>query len=56
MMHWLTENAGTILVSLLLLAIVAGIIHHLIRAKRKGKSACGNNCACCPMCDACHKP
>lgn len=54
-MRWITENAGTILVSLLLLAAIGGIVRYLIREKRKGRSACGSSCACCPMHGACRK-
>ena len=52
---FILENAGTILVGTLLLLIVAAIIRQLIRDKKKGKSACGNNCSCCPMSGKCHK-
>ncbi|MBR0218901.1 MAG: FeoB-associated Cys-rich membrane protein [Clostridia bacterium] len=48
-------NAGTIAVSLLLIALVTGIIVKLFRDKKKGKSSCGCNCGCCPMASSCHK-
>ena len=53
-MQWLSENWGTVLVALALLGIVTAIVRQLIRDKRKGKSACGCNCASCPMGGACH--
>ena len=55
MMQWFAENGGPLLVSLLLLAAVAGILRYLIREKRRGRSACGNSCAACPMHGACHR-
>lgn len=51
----ITENMGTILITLLLVLMVAGIIHTLIKDKKQGKSSCGGNCAHCGMCKACHK-
>ena len=50
---WIADNLGTILISLFLLLIVAGIIRSLIQNKKKGKSSCGGNCAHCKMCPAC---
>ncbi len=49
---------GTILVLIILLAIVAGIVSHMIRARRDGKSViCGCDCkscgGCCGSCSAC---
>ncbi len=55
-MNWFTENAGTILVSLVLVLLVAFIVRGLIRDKREGRSSCGGDCGCCPMGGACHKP
>lgn len=54
-MRWLSENWGTVLVALALLSVVIAIIRRLIRDKRQGRSACGGNCAGCPMGGACHK-
>ena len=42
--------AGTIFVSLILLAVVCVIIAKMIRDKKKGKS-----CAGCPSCGMCSK-
>lgn len=52
-MSWLIANMGTILVTLVLILIVAGIIHTMIRDKKQGKSTCGGNCAHCKMCTSC---
>lgn len=48
-------NPGTIIVSLVLIALVAGIIIRLRKDRKKGKSSCGCNCGCCPMAGSCHK-
>lgn len=53
MMAWLIQNIGTIVITLLLIVIVAGIISRLIKDKKQGKSSCGGNCAHCGMCENC---
>ena len=53
-MGWFTENLGTIVVSLVLIAIVALIVVKMIRDKKKGKSSCGCGCANCAMRGSCH--
>lgn len=55
MMTWIMENLGTVLVSAGLLLIVALVIVKLIRDRKKGKTACGCNCAHCAMAGSCHK-
>ena len=55
MMRGIVENLGTILVSLALIGLVAGILVRLRRDKKQGKTACGGNCGCCPMAGSCHK-
>lgn len=55
MMAWILENIGTIAICVVLGAIVTGIIVHMIKDRKKGKSSCGGNCAHCPMGGACHK-
>ena len=55
MLDWITANAGTLGISLLLIGLVALIILQLRRDKKKGKSSCGANCGCCPMSGSCHK-
>lgn len=52
MAAYLTENIGTILITILLVLIVAGIIHSMIRDKKRGKSLCSGNCSHCRMCSA----
>ena len=55
MMQGIIENAGTIVVSLLLIGLVTVIIIRLRRDRKQGKSSCGGNCGCCPMAGSCHK-
>ncbi|MBQ3968344.1 MAG: FeoB-associated Cys-rich membrane protein [Lachnospiraceae bacterium] len=54
MLEWISENIGTIFISLLLILMVTGIIRTLIKDKKQGRSSCGGNCAHCKMCAACH--
>lgn len=55
MWTWITANLATILLSLVLLAVVAGIVWRLIRQKKQGKSSCGCGCENCPSSHMCHK-
>ena len=55
MLQWISANIGTILISLVLLAVVALIIRSMVNDKKQGKSSCGGNCASCGGCCACHK-
>ena len=56
MLQGIAENAGTIVVSLLLTGIVVLIVLKLRRDRKKGKCSCGGQCGCCPMAGSCHKP
>ena len=55
MLHWFSENLGTIIISLVLLAVVIAIARYLIRQKKAGKISCGAGCAHCAMHVSCHK-
>ena len=55
MFQWIAGNAGTILVTLLLIVVVAGIIRQLRMDRLQGKNSCGSNCGCGPMSGSCHK-
>ena len=47
---------GTLIVGLILIAIVAGIVFSMIKAKRAGRHpSCGGHCASCPGCRSCSK-
>ena len=54
MLHWISANLSTILISIALLAIVVLIIRGLVRQKKLGKSSCGAGCAPCAMHGQCH--
>ena len=54
-MTLIMSNLGTILVTLLLVAIVTGIILSMRKDKKQGRSTCGGNCAHCKMCAACRQ-
>ena len=55
MFVWISNNLGTILITLVLILIVAGVIYSIVRDKKKGKSLCGGNCGHCAMGCSCHK-
>ncbi len=55
MLQWFAENAGTIIVSLLLAVLVAAIIKKLADDHRQGKTSCGSRCGSCPMASACRR-
>ena len=55
MFQWIGENAGTIVASIALIALVTGIVIRMRKDKKQGKSSCGCNCGCCPMSGSCHK-
>ena len=54
MLHWITENLSTIIVSAILLAIISATSVYLIRQRKKGRRSCGCNCAHCAMHGTCH--
>ena len=55
MNQWIAENAGTILVSIALLGMVAAIVMKLRRDRKQGKPSCDCQCGSCPMAGACHR-
>ena len=54
MLQWISANIGTILISLVLLAVVTLIIRSMVHDKKQGKSSCGAGCAHCAMHGQCH--
>ena len=50
MITLISDNLGTIVVSLILVLAVVLIIRTMINDKKQGKSSCGGNCANCRMC------
>jgi len=55
MLTFLAENAGTIIVLLILIAVLTAIVVKFIRDKKKGKGLCACGCSGCPSKDMCHK-
>ena len=55
MLQAVMDNAGTIIITLVLIAVVTAIIVKLRRDHKQGKASCGGKCGCCPMSGACHK-
>ncbi len=55
MLAWLSENSGTVIMSLLLIGIVFAIAIKLIRDKKRSKSICGSSCESCGMKSSCNK-
>ena len=54
MVQMIAENAGTIVVTIGLIAVVAAIVVKLRKDRKQGKSSCGGNCGTCPMAGKCH--
>ena len=54
MFSWIVDNLGTILITLVLIAVVAAIIRSLHKNHCAGKTSCGCNCAHCAMAGSCH--
>ncbi len=50
MAEFIQQNAGSIAVGVMLLAVVAVIVIKMIRDKRAGKSSCGCGCEHCSGC------
>ncbi len=55
MLEFLAENAGTIVITAVLIVAVALVIRGIVKEKKKGKNSCGCNCASCAMNGACHR-
>ena len=55
MFQWIGENMGTIVVSIALIALVAGIVIRMRKDRKQGKSSCGCSCGSCPMSGASHR-
>lgn len=54
LIEFISQNLGTILVLLVLLAAVAAIVIARLRAKKQGGSGCGSGCSGCPFSGKCH--
>ncbi|MDO4198350.1 MAG: FeoB-associated Cys-rich membrane protein [Erysipelotrichaceae bacterium] len=53
-MNWIYANYGTIIVSIILLAVIYLASYSIYSDKKKGKSSCGSNCAHCANACSCH--
>ena len=53
-MDWIGQNAGTIIISLILLAAVVAAIRKLWKDKKQKGSSCGCGCGSCSSCGMCH--
>ena len=53
-MTWLTNNIGTVITFIILIAVIALIIFRIKKDKSAGKSSCGCNCRSCALRDKCH--
>ena len=54
MFNWISENIGNIIAIVILAAVIAAIVIHLIKQKKRGTSSCGCSCGSCPMKNSCH--
>ena len=50
----ISENMGTIVIGAILAAVVAAVIVHMVRNKKRGRSSCGCGCSGCAMNGSCH--
>ena len=51
MLTWLQMNGGTLAVGAVLLVLLAFIVRHVIKEKKRG---CGCGCGSCAMRESCH--
>lgn len=54
MLDFITNNLGTIIVGIILLAIVILVIKSMKKDKANGKSTCGCGCKGCANAQYCH--
>ena len=55
MLAWISANAGTLVVSAVLLILVGLAVTKTVRDRKQGKSSCSMGCGGCPMAGTCHK-
>lgn len=55
MIGFITENIGTIVVSIIVILIVSSIVIKLYNDKKAGKTSCGCGCENCQNSPYCHK-
>lgn len=54
MLEWITNNAGTIIISLVVAAVLIFAVYSIVKDKKKGSCSCGGSCGSCPMGGSCH--
>lgn len=56
MFEWIMNNIATIVVSILVFGVIAGIVARMIVNRKKGKGTCNCGCGCegCSMDGMCH--
>ena len=54
MLAFLAQNAGTIVVLAILIAVLTAIVVKFIRDKKNGKGLCSCGCSGCASRDICH--
>ena len=55
MLEFISENIGSILVLLLVVAVIGALLFGFIRNKKKGVSSCSCGCSDCPMGKSCQQ-
>ncbi len=55
MLQWILNNIATITICIVLLLVVIGVIIHMLKEKRAGRSSCGCSCQNCLVAGNCHK-
>lgn len=54
MLDWIMNNISTMIVCAVLVAVVAAVIHSMVKNKKHGKTSCGCGCDSCAMRGTCH--
>lgn len=55
MLTFFVANIATLCVGVTVLAVVALIIHSILREHKASKHSCSGNCAGCSACSSCHE-
>ena len=55
MLSYISDNAGTIVVCLILVILVTLAARKIVADRRAGKHSCGGNCGGCPMSGQCER-
>ena len=55
MIEFIAKYGGTILVSVIVVAVITAVAIKLLKDKKAGKTSCGCGCKNCPSSGMCHK-